>query len=107
MAKSEKDEEQKYLVELECVKLVSLRNMDKLGRPYGKKKKREMIAEYLHSYHSKGRTNKKHNLSLIKLSRRYNSVALTIEIIFIINVECKKHAKMKAFEISADVLYVP
>lgn len=39
MAKSEKDGEQKYLVELECVKLVSLRNMDKLGRPYGKKKK--------------------------------------------------------------------
>lgn len=38
MAKSEKDEEQKYLVELECVKLVSLRNMGKLGRPYGKKK---------------------------------------------------------------------
>lgn len=63
MAKSEKDEEQKYLVELECVKLVSLRNMDKLGRPY--EKKNEKIAEYLHSYHSKGRTNKKHNLSLI------------------------------------------
>ena len=38
MAKSEKDDEQKYLVELECVKLVSLRNMGKLGRPYGKKK---------------------------------------------------------------------
>lgn len=42
MAKSEKDEEQKYLVELECVKLVSLRNMGKLGRPYGKKKMRRL-----------------------------------------------------------------
>lgn len=92
------------MVELECVKLVSLRNMDKLGRPYGKKN--EKIAEYLHSYHSKGRTNKKHNLSLIKLSRRYNSVALTIELIFIINVECKKHVKMKAFEIIVQMFYI-
>lgn len=40
MAESEKDEEQEYLVELECVELVSLRNVGKLGRSYGNKIRR-------------------------------------------------------------------
>lgn len=31
-----------YLVEFECVELVSLRNMEKLGRPYGKKIRRRL-----------------------------------------------------------------
>ena len=42
MAESEKDEEQEYLVELECVELVSLSNVGKLGRSYGNKIRRRL-----------------------------------------------------------------
>lgn len=93
MAKSEKDMCHKvYLVELGvCEVSKSLRNMDKLGRPYGKWEDCRIFAFLLTQKHPPS------HQSIWSNRVEGTNQWLTIELIFIINVECKKHVKMKAF----------